>query len=112
MGWDPRRGEGAECPSALLPAVLCAASWSSSFLLEFAFQGCRGTVLELWGCRGAGGAVTGSSLSAELSSSIACGLILVCAHSSYSVGSCQSSNAHAADQPVRVSLFDCLSSWN
>lgn len=84
----------------------------SSFLLECAFQGSRATGLELWVCRGAGGAVPGSSLSAELSPSVVCGLILVCAHSAYSVGRCQSSNVHAADQPVRVSLFDCLSSWN
>lgn len=101
---------------APITAVVWAAAWISSagegFLLERVFQGRRGTVLELCVHRGAGGAVAGSSLSAVLSPSVACGLILVCARSCYSMGSCQSSDAHAADQPVRVSLFDCLSSWN
>lgn len=63
-------------------------------------------------CGGAEGAGAGSSLQALLSPSLACGLIWVCANSCYSVGSCQSSDVHASDEPVKVSLFDCHSSWN
>lgn len=64
-------------------------------------------------CRGAGGAAAaGGSLPALSSPPVACGLVLVCANSCYSVGSCRSSDIRAADEPVKVSLFDCLSSWN
>lgn len=94
------------------PYLQCFRQLSGPAAFSWSIPGEQGHSVELWGSRGAGGAVTGSSLSTELSPSVACGLILVCAHSSYSVGSCQSSNAHAADHPVRVSLFDCLGSWN
>lgn len=87
------------------------------FLLEHIFWGsvtalCWRLPAASGVCRGAEGAVTGSSLYALLSPSVACGLVLVCADSCYSVGSCQSSDVHAAAEPVKVSLFDCLSSWN
>lgn len=87
------------------------------FLLEHVFWGsvmawcCRLPAASAV-CRGAEGAVAGGSLHALLSPSVVCGLVLVCANSCYSVGSCQSSAVHAAAEPVEVSLFNCLSSWN
>lgn len=94
--------------------VVWLLAWINSggevLLLEHVFWG--GVTAECWrlptasgGCRGAEGAGAGSSLHALLSPSVACGLILVCANSCYSVGSCQSSDVHAADEPVK---FLCL----
>lgn len=101
--------------------VVWLVAWINSggevFLLERVFWAsvtarCRRLPAASGVCRGAEGAVSGSSLHALLSPSVACGLVMVCANSCYSVGSCQSSDVYAADEPVKVSLFNCLSSWN